>query len=201
MIIKSFYTFFKTRLNILNMIKSLLELLLNTINLISRRIHHNRVMEFMWTILPSISLILIGIPSLYFLNSTDSLLESEDFTITVQVCGNQWFWSYASEYMKHSIQFDSYMIPEEDLTFDQLRLIESDACLILPGHLPLKFLVTSSDVLHCWAIPSLGIKIDACPGRLNQILSFVLRPGIFYGQCSEICGINHGFMPICVGVI
>ena len=98
----------------------------------------------------------------------------------------------------HNYEFDSFMIPEEDLLVGQFRLLEVDNRLILPTEVHIRLLITAADVLHSWAVPSLGIKIDACPGRLNQVNLFIKREGVFYGQCSELCGINHGLMPIVV---
>ena len=120
--------------------------------------------------------------------------------------GHQWYWSYSygecadqviSELVRDK-NFESYMLPTDDLDKGNLRLLEVDNRLYLPTKTHIRFSVSASDVLHCWAVPSLGVKVDACPGRLNQISIFIKREGTFYGQCSEICGINHGFMPIVV---
>jgi heme/copper-type cytochrome/quinol oxidase subunit 2 len=126
-----------------------------------------------------------------------------DPAVTLKVVGHQWYWSYEySDYTSsegESINFDSYMIPEEDLdTLGQFRLLEVDNRIVLPIITHIRVIVTAADVLHCWAIPSFAMKIDACPGRLNQTSLFIKRAGVFYGQCSEICGVNHGFMPIVV---
>ena len=117
--------------------------------------------------------------------------------------GHQWYWSYEySDYTTveggESLNFDSYMIPDDDLTLGSFRLLEVDNRIVLPVNTHIRVLVTAADVLHSWAIPSLGVKVDACPGRLNQVSLFMKREGVFYGQCSEICGVNHGFMPIVV---
>jgi heme/copper-type cytochrome/quinol oxidase subunit 2 len=128
-----------------------------------------------------------------------------DPAITLKVIAHQWYWSYeysdynASE--EDGIAFDSYMIQEDDLELGQLRLLEVDNRVILPVNTHIRVLITSTDVIHNWAIPSLGIKCDAYPGRLNQVNTFIKREGIFHGQCSELCGVNHGFMPIVVEAV
>jgi len=159
---------------------------------------HHTFLEIFWTIVPAFILLIISIPSFALLYSMDELI---DPTITLKVIGNQWYWSY--EYSDYSLitgglNFDSYMIPEDELIFGTFRLLEVDNRLVLPIKTHIRVLITSSDVLHSWSIPSFGIKVDACPGRLNQTSVFIKREGIFFGQCSEICGINHGFMPIVV---
>ena len=165
---------------------------------------HGTTIEIIWTIIPAVLLFFIAIPSFALLYSMDEII---DPAFTIKVIGHQWYWSY--EYLHFTAVedyiitakerlFDSYMIQEDDLSFGQHRLLEVDNRLVLPTDVHLKILITSSDVLHSWAIPSLGIKVDACPGRLNQIGVFLKREGVFYGQCSEICGINHGFMPIVI---
>lgn len=168
-----------------------------------RKLTHQSTFEVVWTVLPAFILILLAIPSLKLLYSLDFLIFEYEPIITVKVIGHQWYWSY--EYVVFSdttlgafenVNFDSYLVPEDELSPDGLRLLEVDNPLMLPGNSYIRFLVTSVDVLHSWAVPSLGIKVDAVPGRLNQIFTFVKRPGDFYGQCSEICGVNHGFMPI-----
>lgn len=127
--------------------------------------------------------------------------------ITLKVIGSQWYWSYEypledSKFFtakgSESLVFESYMIQEEDLVFGRLRLLETDEMVVLPVRTHIQVLITSSDVLHSWAVPSLGIKLDACPGRLNRVPLYISREGVYYGQCSEICGILHGFMPIAV---
>ena len=161
---------------------------------------HGTTLEMIWTIIPAVILMFVAVPSFALLYSMDEIL---DPAVTLKVVGHQWYWSYEySDYTSsegESINFDSYMIPEEDLTFDgPLRLLEVDNRIVLPINTHIRVIVTAADVLHCWAIPSFAMKIDACPGRLNQTSLFIKRVGIFYGQCSEICGVNHGFMPIVV---
>ena len=159
--------------------------------------HKDQVfLEVVWTILPIVILFIIGIPSIALLYASNELVETN---LTIQVVGNQWYWTY--EYNDIDLTFDSYMIFEDDLNFGELRLLEVDHRLVVPSLTHIKVLVTSADVLHSWAVPALGIKIDACPGRLNAITMFIKKTGIFYGQCSEICGVNHGFMPIVIQAI
>lgn len=168
----------------------------NNHNLPSTVTHHT-TLEIIWTIIPAIILIFIAIPSFALLYAMDEVSNPK---VTIKAIGHQWYWSY--EYRDLllgrpvSKVFDSYMVLEEDLPLGGLRLLEVDNPLILPINTQIRVLVTSSDVLHSWAVPSFGVKIDACPGRLNQIGVFITREGIFYGQCSELCGINHSFMPI-----
>jgi cytochrome c oxidase subunit 2 len=171
-------------------------------NLNPSKITHGTTIEVVWTITPSIILMVIAVPSFALLYSIDEVI---DPAVTLKVIGHQWFWSYEySDYSNlngNSISFDSYMIIDSDLSIGQLRLLEVDNRVILPANTHIRALITSTDVLHSWAIPSLGVKMDACPGRLNQVSLFIKRQGIFFGQCSEICGIQHGFMPIVIEAI
>lgn len=171
--------------------------------LYGRKLTHQSLFEILWTIIPACILVVLAIPSLQLLYSLDFLVLDYEPIITVKVLGHQWYWTY--EYVVFSeanpvnfelINFDSYLVPDDELNLDGLRLLEVDNPLIIPGNSYIRFLVTSVDVLHAWAVPSLGIKVDAVPGRLNQVFTFIKRTGDFYGQCSEICGVNHGFMPI-----
>nr|YP_010466484.1 cytochrome c oxidase subunit II [Opsarius pulchellus]UDN38821.1 cytochrome c oxidase subunit II [Opsarius pulchellus]UVF28243.1 cytochrome c oxidase subunit II [Opsarius pulchellus] len=153
--------------------------------------------EIVWTILPAIILILIALPSLRILYLMD---EINDPHVTVKAMGHQWYWSY--EYTDYEdLGFDSYMVPTQDLTTGSFRLLEVDHRMVIPKESPIRVLVSAEDVLHSWAVPSLGVKMDAVPGRLNQTTLIVTRPGVFYGQCSEICGANHSFMPIVVEAV
>jgi len=158
---------------------------------------HGTVIEIVWTIIPARILVRIAVPSFALLYSVD---ERVDPALTVKVVGHQWYWSYEySDYTDgNEVGFDSYMLPDDELTAGQLRLLEVDNRLVRPLDTHIRRIVTAADVLHSWTIPSFGVKIDACPGRLNQVSRFITRPGVFYGQCSEICGVNHGFMPIAV---
>nr|YP_009355562.1 cytochrome c oxidase subunit II [Acanthaphritis unoorum]BAX03893.1 cytochrome c oxidase subunit II [Acanthaphritis unoorum] len=150
--------------------------------------------EIIWTVLPAVILILIALPSLRILYLMD---EINDPHLTIKAMGHQWYWSY--EYTDfEELGFDSYMIPTQDLTPGQFRLLEADHRMVVPMESPVRMLVSADDVLHSWAVPALGVKMDAVPGRLNQTAFISSRPGVFYGQCSEICGANHSFMPIVV---
>lgn len=163
---------------------------------------HGTVLEIVWTIIPSLILLSIAVPSFSLLYSMDEVI---DPSLTMKVIGHQWYWSYEySDYemVKGStLNFDSYMLPASDLVVGQFRLLDVDNATVLPVRTHIRVLVTATDVLHSWAVPSLGIKIDAVPGRLNQVSLFIKREGVFYGQCSEICGVNHGFMPIAVKAV
>nr|WAQ70552.1 cytochrome c oxidase subunit II [Histiotus montanus] len=153
--------------------------------------------ETIWTILPAIILISIALPSLRILYMMD---EINNPSVTIKTMGHQWYWSY--EYTDYEdLTFDSYMVPTNELSPGQLRLLEVDNRVILPSELTIRMLISSEDVLHSWAIPSLGLKTDAIPGRLNQTTLLSTRPGLYYGQCSEICGSNHSFMPIVLEMI
>nr|YP_009370112.1 cytochrome c oxidase subunit II [Bavayia robusta]BAX39019.1 cytochrome c oxidase subunit II [Bavayia robusta] len=153
-----------------------------------------QAVEMIWTVLPAIILILIALPSLRILYLMD---EVNDPHLTIKAIGHQWYWTY--EYTDYEeLTFDSYMIPLQELTPGLNRLLEVDHYMVVPVESPVRMLITAEDVLHSWAVPTLGIKTDAIPGRLNQTTFITTRPGIFYGQCSEICGSNHSFMPIAV---
>nr|YP_010851737.1 cytochrome c oxidase subunit II [Lontra longicaudis]AAZ83625.1 cytochrome oxidase subunit II [Lontra longicaudis]WGH14965.1 cytochrome c oxidase subunit II [Lontra longicaudis] len=156
-----------------------------------------QAVETIWTILPAIILILIALPSLRILYMMD---EINSPSLTVKTMGHQWYWSY--EYTDYGdLNFDSYMIPTQELKPGELRLLEVDNRVILPVEMTVRMLVSSEDVLHSWAVPSLGLKTDAIPGRLNQTTLMTMRPGLYYGQCSEICGSNHSFMPIVLELV
>ena len=163
---------------------------------------HGTVIEVVWTIIPALTLVRIAIPSFALLYAVDEIV---DPALTVKVVGHQWYWSYEySDYESESgesIGFDSYRVPDSDLEEGNLRLLEVDNRVVLPVDTHVRLIVTAADVLHCWTVPSFGVKRDACPGRLNQASVFVKRQGVFYGQCSEICGTNHAFRPIAVDVV
>nr|YP_009308146.1 cytochrome c oxidase subunit II [Leptobrachium leishanense]YP_010163955.1 cytochrome c oxidase subunit II [Leptobrachium liui]AOS53026.1 cytochrome c oxidase subunit II [Leptobrachium leishanense]QRK25759.1 cytochrome c oxidase subunit II [Leptobrachium liui] len=174
---------------VLYIITSLMTTKLTNTNLIDAQ-----EIEMVWTIMPAIILIVIALPSLRILYLMDEI--SNPF-ITVKAIGHQWYWTY--EYNDFGeIAFDSYMTPTMELLPGQLRLLEVDNRMIVPMNAPIRVLITAEDVLHSWAVPSLGVKTDAIPGRLTQSSFISTRPGLFYGQCSEICGANHSFMPIVV---
>lgn len=169
-------------------------------NLISAKyLNHATFAEVVWTITPAIILMLIAVPSFSLLYILDEVISP---SMTIKAVGHQWYWSYEySDYDSASgdaIEFDSYMVPEADLELGQLRLLDVDNRLNIPVDTHARLVVQSTDVIHDFAVPSLGIKIDACPGRLNQTSLLAEREGTFFGQCSEICGVYHGFMPIAV---
>jgi len=151
-------------------------------------------LEISWTVIPALILAYIAGPSFALLYSMDEILPESFFTLIIQ--GAQWYWNYEYYFNFNKIGVSSYMLNELDLELGQFRLLSVNNPIFLPRDLPTRLLVTSNDVLHSWAIPALGIKVDAVPGRLNQVIVQPLRSGVFFGQCSEICGANHGFMPI-----
>lgn len=159
---------------------------------INRFLLENQLIELIWTILPAITLIFIALPSLRLLYLLD---EINNPLITIKSIGHQWYWSY--EYSDfNNIEFDSYIIQSNEIS--NFRLLDVDNRIILPIKNQIRILITATDVIHSWTIPSLGVKVDANPGRLNQASFFLNRPGIFFGQCSEICGANHSFIPIVI---
>nr|WPW47388.1 cytochrome c oxidase subunit 2 [Asclepios apicalis] len=162
--------------------------------MINRFMMENQMIEIIWTIIPAMILILIALPSLRILYMMD---ETKNPMLTIKAIGHQWYWSYEYSDFKN-IEFDSYMKPSSEIEMNEFRLLETDNRITLPMNNQIRIIVTATDVLHSWTIPSLGIKIDAIPGRLNQGSMFINRPGILYGQCSEICGANHSFMPITI---
>nr|ARH54821.1 cytochrome c oxidase subunit 2 [Trigonopterus sp. 6 AH-2016] len=159
-----------------------------------RYLLEGQLIEMIWTILPAGILILIALPSLRLLYIMDEIFNP---VTTVKIIGHQWYWSY--EYSDYkNLEFDSYMIPTNELKPFNFRLLDVDNRMIVPFNSQVRIIVTSMDVIHSWTIPSLGVKIDGTPGRLNQSSFNINRTGLFFGQCSEICGANHSFMPIVV---
>uniref|UniRef100_A0AAU6W919 Cytochrome c oxidase subunit 2 n=1 Tax=Tinodes ventralis TaxID=3144872 RepID=A0AAU6W919_9NEOP len=159
--------------------------------LINLNLIENQTIEMIWTIIPSIFLINIALPSLQLIYLID---ETNSPSLTLKIIGHQWYWSY--EYSDfNQINFDSYMI-KENSNLNNFRLLDVDNRIIMPMNTQIRALASSYDVIHAWTIPSLGMKMDAMPGRLNQMSFLLNRPGLFFGQCSEICGMNHSFMPI-----
>jgi cytochrome c oxidase subunit 2 len=157
---------------------------------------HSSWLEILWTVVPSIVLLLISIPSFSLLYSLE---ETADPLVTLKIIGHQWYWSYEySDSKETRCKFDAYLSPLDELNSGEFRLLEVDNRVYLPINTHIRLLITASDVLHSWAVPSFGIKVDACPGRLSQSFLYIKRTGVYYGQCSEICGVNHGFMPIVV---
>nr|YP_010327169.1 cytochrome c oxidase subunit II [Dryocoetes hectographus]UJG10830.1 cytochrome c oxidase subunit II [Dryocoetes hectographus] len=170
----------------------LLSMLFN--NFIHRFLLEGQLIEMIWTILPALILIIIALPSLRLLYILD---ENYNPMISIKTIGHQWYWSY--EYSDYkNIEFDSYMIPSNELKLFSFRLLDVDNRLVIPYNTQIRILTTSTDVIHSWAIPSLGVKIDSTPGRLNQSNFFINRTSLLFGQCSEICGANHSFMPIVI---
>ncbi|YP_009390186.1 cytochrome c oxidase subunit II (mitochondrion) [Hermetia illucens] len=160
----------------------------------NRFLLHGQTIELIWTILPAIILLFIAMPSLRLLYLLDEINEP---VLTLKSIGHQWYWSYEySDFL--DIEFDSYMIPTNDLSTDGFRLLDVDNRVVLPMNSQIRILVTAADVIHSWTIPALGVKVDGTPGRLNQTNFMINRPGLFFGQCSEICGANHSFMPIVI---
>nr|QNV11974.1 cytochrome c oxidase subunit II [Formica polyctena]QNV11986.1 cytochrome c oxidase subunit II [Formica rufa] len=161
---------------------------------INRFLLQGHTIELIWTITPMLILIFIAIPSIKILYLTDEMFNNK---ITIKSIGHQWYWSYEySDFL--NIDFNSFMIPINELNINGFHLLDVDNRCILPFNYPIRMLTTSMDVIHSWTVPSLGIKMDSTPGRLNQSLLFMNRPGLFFGQCSEICGMNHSFMPIVI---
>nr|AML25642.1 cytochrome c oxidase subunit II [Staphylinidae sp. BMNH 1274706] len=157
-----------------------------------RKLLEGQEIETIWTMIPAFILIFIALPSLRLLYLLD---EIQNPLITLKTIGHQWYWSYEySDFQK--IEFDSYMIPMNELPLNGFRLLDVDNRISIPYNSQIRMMITAADVLHSWTIPSISVKIDATPGRLNQTSFFINRTGIFYGQCSEICGANHSFMPI-----
>ena len=164
--------------------------------------HHNNQIEIIWTSIPALVLLSIASPSFSLLYSLDEISNSE---LTLKILGHQWYWSYEISDFKscsggQDLKYSAYMLTDESLKEKAntgfFRNLETNKRIVLPTNTHLRLLISAVDVLHSWTIPSFGVKVDACPGRLNQANMFVKRFGIFFGQCSEICGVNHGFMPI-----
>jgi cytochrome c oxidase subunit 2 len=166
-------------------------------NPVPSRTTHNTVVEVLWTVVPVVILVIIAIPSfglLYFMDKT------QQADMTIKVTGRQWYWSY--EYPDNGgFTFDSNMIPESDLKPGQRRLLEVDNQLVVPVNTNIRVLIAGSDVMHSWFVPSLGVQTYAVIGRLNETWMNVEKPGVYYGQCNQICGVNHAFMPIAVRAV
>ena len=158
---------------------------------------HNTLVEVVWTAVPIMILIVIAIPSFKLLYFQDRAVDPE---MTIKAIGHQWYWTY--EYPDHDgLTFDALMIADEDIGEGQFRLLETDNRIVVPVDTTIQVLVTADDVIHAWTVPAFGIKVDAVPGRLNETWFKAEREGVFYGQCSELCGAYHGFMPITVEVV
>lgn len=160
----------------------------------NRSLLENQLIEMIWTVLPAFILLFIAFPSLQLLYLLD---EANTPRLTLKVVGHQWYWRYEYSDFKE-MEFDSYIISTSELPQEGFRVLEVDNRTIIPIDLQIRVLVTATDVIHSWTIPRLGVKVDAVPGRLNQLRFTRLRPGLIYGQCSEICGANHRFIPIVI---
>ncbi|MCP4329017.1 MAG: cytochrome c oxidase subunit II [Alphaproteobacteria bacterium] len=166
-------------------------------NPIPSKTTHNALVEVIWTVVPILILVLIVVPSFKLLYKEDVIPDPE---MTIKAIGHQWYWTY--EYPDHGgIEFDSFMVPDDELLPDQPRLLATDTNIVLPVDTIVRILVTADDVIHSWTIPAFGSKIDAVPGRINETWVNIQREGLYYGQCSELCGVNHGFMPIAVEAV
>ena len=157
---------------------------------------HNVTVEILWTLIPCLILIVMAVPSFKILYKQDTIPKAD---LTIKAIGYQWYWGY--EYPDENIIFDSYMIEEKDLKEGQPRLLAVDNEVVVPVNKVIKVLITANDVLHAWALPSFGVKRDAMPGRINETWFKAEKVGTYYGQCSELCGVKHAFMPITVRVV
>ena len=157
---------------------------------------HNVAVEVLWTLIPCLILIVIAVPSFKILYKQDAIPKAD---LTIKAIGYQWYWGY--EYPDENIIFDSYMVEDKDLKANQPRLLAVDNEVVVPVNKVVKVLITANDVLHAWALPSFGVKRDAVPGRINETWFKAEKTGTYYGQCSELCGIKHAFMPITVKVV
>ena len=161
------------------------------------RTTHNTTVEVLWTVIPVVILVLIAIPSFKLLYYSDTIPKAD---LTVKAIGHQWYWSY--EYPDHgNFTFDATILADDELKEGQPRLLEVDNRIVVPVDKVVRVQVTADDVLHAWAVPAFGVKVDGVPGRLNELWFKAERTGVYYGQCSELCGVNHGFMPIRVDVV
>ena len=161
------------------------------------RTTHNTTIEVLWTVIPIIILVVIAVPSFKLMYYADRAVDAD---MTLKVAGNQFFWTY--EYPDHDeLTFDAIMVDEADLKDGDLRLLTTDNAVVLPVDTTIRLLLTANDVIHAWAVPAFGVKMDAVPGRLNETWFRINKEGMYYGQCSELCGSNHGFMPIMVKAV
>lgn len=175
-------------------------ILIKSKSISAKHVSHGSLLEIIWTLIPALILVLIAIPSFRLLYLLDEVV---DPSVTVKAIGMQWYWAYEySDYVNvdnnESISFDSYCVQDEELEEGQLRLLEVDNRLVLPVNTHVRVVITSNDVMHCWAIPSLAIRTDAIPGRLNAVSFLIKRTGLFYGICAELCGAAHSSMPIVI---
>ena len=163
-----------------------------------QKFSHNSLIEVVWTLVPVIILVAVAIPSfrlLYFMDRT------ADAEMTIKAIGKQWYWTYEYPDLGEGISFDAFMVPDDELSEGQVRLLATDESVVVPVDTNIRLLVTADDVIHSWAIPSFGVKLDGVPGRINETWFRVDAEGIYYGQCSELCGRDHAFMPIQVKAV
>nr|QWY25995.1 cytochrome c oxidase subunit II [Morphostenophanes yunnanus] len=153
-----------------------------------------QTIELIWTVLPAITLIFIALPSLRLIYILD---ETSNPAVSIKTVGHQWYWSYEYSDFKNT-EFDSYMVPATEPSITAFRLLDVDNRMVVPFSSHIRMLISAADVIHSWTLPSMGVKVDATPGRLNQVAITASRSSVFFGQCSEICGANHSFMPIVV---
>ena len=165
-------------------------------NKVASTTSHNTTIEVLWTLIPCLILVVMAVPSFKVLYTQDTIPKAD---VTIKAVGYQWYWGY--EYPDENIIFDSYMVDEKDLKENQPRLLTVDNEIYVPVNKVIKVMITANDVLHAWALPSFGVKRDAIPGRINETWFKADRTGTYYGQCSELCGIKHAFMPITVNVV
>ncbi len=166
-------------------------------NPVPSKTSHNTLVEVVWTVVPVLILVGIAIPSFKLMYFAD---RTEDAEMTIKAIGHQWYWSY--EYPDNgNFTFDALLVPDEELKPGQLRLLETDNRVVIPVNTKIRLLITASDVIHSFAVPSFGVKLDAVPGKTNETWTEVTQEGVYYGQCSELCGDNHAYMPITVEVV
>jgi cytochrome c oxidase subunit 2 len=166
-------------------------------NPVPQKFTHNVAIEVIWTVIPVIILCFIAVPSFKLLKKEETKPIAD---MTVKVVGYQWYWKY--EYPDNgNFSFDSYMLDSKKLQSGQIRLLDVDNRVVIPQGATVRFLITAADVIHSFTVPSFGFKVDAIPGRINETYAKVDKIGVYYGQCSELCGVNHGFMPIAVEVV
>jgi len=169
------------------------------VGIVAKYSNHGTLIELIWTITPALVLVCIAFPSFQLLYLMDEVISP---SMTIKASGRQWYWSYEySDFVNQdgdAIEYDSYMVPDSDLEIGIYRNLDVDNWLVVPIDTHIRFIITGIDVIHNFAVPGLAIKVDAVPGRLNQASAIIEREGTYYGQCSELCGIYHGFMPICI---
>ena len=171
--------------------------------MVTKNLLERQVIECIWTIIPALVLVQIAIPSLLLLYILD---ESIDARLSLKIIAHQWYWRYEySDFwslpIESTIGYDSYIIPSNEINSDIFRLLDADRRIIIPFNTRIRLLISSTDVIHAWTVPVFGAKVDAVPGRINITQLIAQRPGLFYGQCSEICGANHRFIPIVIEVV